>query len=385
MSIGRIVFFLIVVGGLDALIHRYLWARLVRDAALTGTAKTAATAAIIIGGVSLILGMALSRGPRWIGTPAAWVAFIWMGVMFFLFLGVVMGDLARLGIALADRIRHEPTDESRRAFVSRGIAAAVTLFAAGMTGVGLWNGLARVSVKRVSVKLAKLPESARGYRIVQLTDIHVGPTIGRDFIDQIVATTNALEPDLIAITGDLVDGSVEDIGEAVRPLGKLRAKDGVFFVTGNHEYYSGVDEWLAFLASIGIKSLRNERIPLARGFDLAGVDDASAESHGHGHGEHMGKALGGRDQSRAVVLLAHQPRQVERAAEHAVDLQLSGHTHGGQLFPWGFLVRLQQHGYLAGLEKHASGTQVYTSCGTGYWGPPMRVGAPAEITELTLT
>ncbi len=382
MSVGRLLLFLLVFGGLTLGIHYYLVARLVRNPGLTGGARIAVKSLIIAGGISIMAGMTLMRGPRWVSTPTSWFAFVWMGIMFFLFVALLFGDATKLVLFVADKVRSAPPDPERRAFIARAIAASAGVFAFGMSSAGLGSALSKVAVKRVDVSLAKLPASARGYRIVQLTDVHVGPMIGKGFIDDIVARVNALSPDLVAITGDLVDGSVAEIGEAVRPLAGLRAKDGVFFVTGNHEYYSGADEWIAFLATLGIKTLRNERVPLPRGFDLAGVDDASARST-EGHGEDMEKALGDRDKSRAVVLLAHQPRQVERAAQHGVDLQLSGHTHGGQIFPWGYLVRLQQKTYLRGL-MNLGDTQVYVSCGTGYWGPPMRVGAPAEITEIIL-
>jgi predicted MPP superfamily phosphohydrolase len=171
----------------------------------------------------------------------------------------------------------------------------------------------------------------------------------------------------------------------VAPLGTLAAKHGVFFVTGNHEYYAGADEWIAHLPTLGVRVLRNERVSVGGGadsFDLAGVDDYNA--HGFpGHGPDLQRAVSGRDPSRELVLLAHQPREVHRAAEHGVGLQLSGHTHGGQIWPWNFAVKLQQP-YVAGLVRHKT-TQLYVSRGTGYWGPPMRLGAPAEITQLVLT
>jgi predicted MPP superfamily phosphohydrolase len=212
--------------------------------------------------------------------------------------------------------------------------------------------------------------------------VHVGPTLGREFIEELVARTNAENPDIVAITGDLVDGSVEQLREHVAPLAKLRAKHGVYFVTGNHEYYSGVDEWIGELGRIGVKVLRNERVSLADGLDLAGVDDHSAKQMRDDHGPDLGRALAGRDTSRALVLLAHQPRAIHEAAKHGVDLQLSGHTHGGQIWPWNFMVRLQQP-YVAGLVKHGD-TQLYVSSGTGYWGPPMRLGTTPEITKIVL-
>jgi hypothetical protein len=228
----------------------------------------------------------------------------------------------------------------------------------------------------------RLAATASGTRIVQLTDVHVGPTIGKGFIEDVVKRANALEPDVIVITGDLVDGSVEELAEHVAPLGTLRARHGVYFVTGNHEYYSGADAWIAHLERLGIRVLRNEHVAIGGegGFDLAGIDDLSA--HGQGHGADLAKALLGRDAARACVLLAHQPRAIALANELGVDLQLSGHTHGGQMFPWNFAVRLQQP-FVAGLHRLGR-AQIYVSNGTGYWGPPMRLGAPAEITEIEL-
>jgi predicted MPP superfamily phosphohydrolase len=258
----------------------------------------------------------------------------------------------------------------------------VGLLTVGVSGAALASGTRPVGVKEVKVALGKLPRVLDGYTIAQITDIHVGPTIGRAFIEEIVAKVNAVRPDLVAITGDLVDGSVAELGDFVRPLEKLRAKDGVFFVTGNHEYYSGANEWIRFLEALGIKVLANERVPIRGdvGFDLAGVHDYSAGRFGDG--PDLKKALLGRDPARALVLLAHQPKHILEAAELGVDLQLAGHTHGGQLWPWAYLVKLQQP-YVAGLHLHGR-AQIYVSSGTGYWGPPMRMLAPAEITKVVL-
>jgi predicted MPP superfamily phosphohydrolase len=296
--------------------------------------------------------------------------------MFVLFLTLLPMELVRVGARVVG------VDPERRVALARILAGAAGIIGLVESGVGVASVLSRVAVKQIRVPIAKLPKALSGYTIVQLTDVHVGPTIGRAFIEQIVRTTNALAPDLIAITGDLVDGSVAALGALVEPLRELRAKDGVYFVTGNHEYYSGVDEWIAHLETLGIRVLRNERVELKDGLDLAGVDDTSAHNFGHGHGQDVSRAMAGRDPSRALVLLAHQPKAVLEACKVGVDLQLSGHTHGGQIWPWGYAVRIDQP-HVAGLHDH-EGTAIYVSRGTGYWGPPLRVGAPAEITRIEL-
>jgi uncharacterized protein len=190
---------------------------------------------------------------------------------------------------------------------------------------------------------------------------------------------NGLDADLVAVVGDLVDGSVEELGRAAAPLRDVRGRDGSYFVTGNHEYYSGYQEWVEEVARLGLRPLRNERVELA-GFDLAGVNDVAGEEFDDG--PDFGRALGGRDPSRPVVLLAHQPVQVHEAAGHGVDLQLSGHTHGGQMFPFHLLVRLDQP-VRSGLAT-VDGTRLYVTNGAGFWGPPLRVGAPPDITLVEL-
>jgi predicted MPP superfamily phosphohydrolase len=387
VSIGRIVFFLVFFGTVVGSLHYYAWARLVRDAQLPPPWAAVGTAALVSLFVVLLVAMPLSFVlPRGLGRPLAWIGYTWMGVAFFLVVLLAAGDVARLAVTIADRAMGDPhMDPERRLFVRRMIAGIAALATVGLGAAGLNEGLSRVRVKNVKIALRRVRPTNKGYRIVQLSDIHVGPTIGRAFIEDLVARTNALAPDLIAITGDLVDGRVDELREAVAPLAGLRAKDGVFFVTGNHEYYSGVEEWLAHLPTLGIRVLRNEHVTVGQGldaFDLAGVDDWSAHRHGDGHGPDLTKALAGRDRSRLLVLLAHQPKQIFEAVDAAVDLQLSGHTHGGQMFPFGLLVKLQQP-YVAGFHM-VEGTALYVSRGTGYWGPPMRLGSPAEITNIEL-
>ncbi len=362
--------------------HYYVWARLVRDFGLPKRWSRVATVTIALLFALLMSVFIVVRNlARATAAPFTWVAYTWLGLVFFLVLSLGLSDLVK--VITVRRDVGVPADPERRQAIARLFGGAAAVVGIGASGVGVASVLSPVAVSRVRVAIDRLTKAKSGYRIVQISDIHVGPTIGHDFIEEIVARINGLNPDLIAITGDLVDGSVADLAEHVAPLGRLRARDGVFFVTGNHEYYSGADAWIAHLGTkLGVRVLRNEHVQIGGedGFDLAGIDDASA--HGDGHGSDLLKALHGRDPSRACVLLAHQPRGIDLADRLGVDLQLSGHTHGGQMVPWNFLVRLQQP-FVAGLHKLAR-AQIYVSRGTGYWGPPMRVGAPAEITEIEL-
>lgn len=385
MSIARILTFLAVVLAVLGSIHGYLWLRLIRDPAWappTGRILTLALFALAATVPAFfLLTRPLSRAAI---QPLAWVAFIWMGVMFLLFSLLVPGDLGVLTFLGLRRLLGEgPLDPSRRLLLSRGLAGAVTAAAAGLSAVAIRQALREVEVVEVTLELPRLPAGWRGARIVQLTDVHVGPTIGQDFIEQLVERTNALEPDLVAITGDLVDGSVAELGPLCAPLQRLRARHGVYFVTGNHEYYSGVDAWIDELRRLGIQTLRNERVRLERGgesLELAGIDDWTAT--GPGHGPDLPRALEGRDPSIPVLLLAHQPKAAEEAARLGVDAQLSGHTHGGQIFPFGLLARLDTP-YVQGLYQ-VSALKLYVSPGTGYWGPPMRLATRAEVTQITL-
>ncbi|HEY2513560.1 MAG TPA: metallophosphoesterase [Polyangiaceae bacterium] len=386
MSLGRLLGFLAVFGTILGAAHYYVWLRLVRAAHLPPPWSTVGTWILALMGVALILGMpATFLLPRRAASPVAWVSYTWMGLLFFLFLLALATDVVRVGIEVVHRVATSGLlDPDRRVTLQRILAAVIAAGTIGFGVVGLSEGLREVRVKRIRIALRRVRPSRVGYTIVQLSDVHIGPTIGRAFLEDVVARTNALKPDLIVITGDLVDGSVEHLKDAVAPLADLRAVDGVYFVTGNHEYFSGVDEWLAYLKTLGVRVLRNERVSIggADGFDLAGVDDWTAARYGHGHGADLSRALQGRDRNRGLILLAHQPKQVFEAAEADVDLQLSGHTHGGQMFPFGYLVKLQQP-YVGGFHMH-QGTALYVSRGTGYWGPPMRVGAPAEITHIEL-
>jgi len=377
-------------GAIVAGLHYYFWARLVRDTQISGFARHLATAGVI--GLVLLVVATLTAGrlsPR-LGRLLAWPGFIWMGVMFILLVALLGTDLIRLLAALASRWfgATNAFDGSRRVFTARVLGGAALASVGGVTAAAIRATRGEVTVKRVEIVLSRLPSSLDGTRIVQLCDMHVGGLLGREFVERVVRTTNELKPDLVAMVGDLVDGTIEQLRPALASLTSLRARHGVFFVTGNHEYYSssGARAWMDELDRMGMRVLRNERVAIGVGadtFDLAGVPDhSSSRFPDDGPSENIPAALAGRDPSRPVVLLAHQPIAIHAAARHGVDLQLSGHTHGGQIWPWGILVRLQQP-FIRG-QHRVGDTQLYVSCGTGFWGPPMRLLAPAEITEIIL-
>jgi predicted MPP superfamily phosphohydrolase len=376
---------ILVLGGL----HYYVWARLVRDTRVPQPWAAVMVAGLVLLATGLPLTRILARRLPAVARTLSWPLYVWLGALFLIFVLLLGADVLKLISWVTNRLRAgaTPIDLDRRTLVARWLAGAVAAATGALTAAAMRSALGPVAVRRVPVTLTRLPTEMSGFTLVQLTDIHVGPTIGRAFIEDIVARTNALNPDLIAITGDLVDGSVAELADAVAPLAQLRARHGVYFVTGNHEYFSGASPWIAELTRLGIRCLRNERVTISDGaasFELAGVDDHSGARSGEaGHGENLSQALSGLDPAREVVLLAHQPRSVFAAARFGIGLQLSGHTHGGQIWPFSYFVRLQQP-FVAGLHRHG-GAQVYVSRGTGYWGPPMRLAAPAEITQLVLT
>jgi len=357
---------------------------LIRDPSWPSPWRQVATVTLILLALSIPVSMMAWRTlPRSVAIPVSWVGYVWMGSMFLLLVLLWGGELARW--SWVKYASMTSVNGGRRELLAQILAGSVGVFGLALSGWGVWSAIRPVEVKHVPIRLKKLPSSLNGLRLVQLTDMHIGLTIGRDFVEDVVRKVNALEPDIVAITGDLIDGSVEDLGAAVAPLGEIQARLGTFFVTGNHEYYSGADSWLMFLGTLGIRVLRNEHVELSKDGEtihLAGVDDWTAHQFGNGHGSDMARAMAGRDASKPVILLAHQPIQFEEARAHGVDLQISGHTHGGQIFPFGLLTRLAQP-FLSGLHQRGD-SQIYVSSGTGYWGPPMRIAAPAEITLIEL-
>ncbi len=377
-------------------IHLYLWLRLVRPAHLPRRWHVAVSLGLIVMYLSITVTVTGRMYAPGLSATLGWISLPWMALAGLMLVTLVAIDLARsitwLGTCLGAwlgraAVRRAPAvpSPSRRQFLRRVTGGAALAVGSSSVASGMFEARGEHATVDVEVKLRKLPRALDGFTIVQLSDLHVGMTIDQAFVQRVVDHANRLSPDLIALTGDLVDGQVADLRDDVAPLAQLRARHGVFAITGNHEYYAGADAWIAEITRLGARYLRNERVAIGAGdasFDLAGVDDYSAAGV-PGHGEDIAAAVAGRDPARALVLLAHQPRQVKRAALHGVDLQLSGHTHGGQIWPWHYIVRVQQGGLLAGRYEH-QGTQLYVTRGCGYWGPPVRLLAPLEITRVIL-
>jgi len=384
---------LLVVGGM----HYYIWTRLVRDTAVGEPWRRLLTIGIVAAAVAVPTSFFLMRARAGALTDGfVFGAMLWMGLAFFLLSTLVVVDILRLassGVgALTDWLRHSPetpANPERRLLVARAVAGGAVLAAGGAAAFSVSSALGDPQIHEVPVRLARLPRQLSGLSIAQITDLHIGRTIGEAEVRRVVAATNALRPDIIALTGDFVDGSVRTLEAAVAPLTALSARFGVYFVTGNHEYYSGASAWVEHLRKLGVRVLRNERVVIGdRGasIDLAGIDDWRSAGMVPGHGPDLAAAIAGRDPDRSLVLLAHQPRGVEAAAQAGVELQVSGHTHGGQIFPFTLATALV-YPYLHGLYQVAdgNGSQIFVSRGTGFWGPPMRLGSPPEIAHIVLT
>ena len=323
----------------------------------------------------------------------SWVGLLLMGLFSTLFVLTALRDVVLLALWVVDALAVALPLESIRSLTGQ----ALPLLALLVTLLGFLNARRTASVVRVDVPIAGLPAALHGFTLAQISDVHVGPTIKQAYVQRIVATVNALGADVVAITGDLVDGKVAELAGHVAPLAALQSRHGTFFVTGNHEYYSGAHAWIAELRRLGLTVLINEHVVLHHGefagaqdesqmmapLVLAGVTDFSAHHFDPLHRSDPAAALQGAPASALIrILLAHQPRSAQAALDAGFDLQLSGHTHGGQFWPWNLFVPLQQP-FTAGLNR-LQNLWVYTSRGTGYWGPPKRFGAPSEITALRL-
>jgi predicted MPP superfamily phosphohydrolase len=418
--------------GASAVVHRYLWRRLIHDTALGARTARRGARALAVLAVLPPLAMATTRDlPQHIGRWIAWPGYVWLALMMYVTITLLLAEPLRLLIARGGTSRRDgrgarrgaraealpqkvfagvteperrmsphdmpmPGDEgvrraegrapsdgparpTRRVVLARATAVTAGAVATSLVGHGMHTALGPPRLAHVRVPLARLGRRADGFRVAVVSDIHLGPILGERHTERIVEIVNRAAPDAVAIVGDLVDGSVDHLGRAAAPLRHLNSRYGSYFVTGNHEYKSGAEPWIEEIGDLGVRVLRNERVELPA-FDLAGVNDLTGTDHGDGPDYEA--ALSDRDPERAVVLLAHQPVMVHEAARRGVDLQLSGHTHGGQLAPLGLLASLQQPA-IAGLHE-IDGTQLYVSRGTGFWGPPVRVGAPPDITVVEL-
>lgn len=380
----RLVILVVAILGFGFLIgmHGYLALRLVIEPGWPEPWRALALGAIALGAASLVVQPIVERTvPPPLARVVAWPASLWMGIGFLLLNLLFVSD-ALLWLVGRPALAYVSVPTLGGAAGTR--AAAVCLIALAAGALGLRSALRPPRIAQLRVEIERWPRALDGFRIVQLSDLHIGPILGRSFAEETVARANALEPDLVAITGDVVDGSVHLLADEVAPLANLRAQHGVFFVTGNHDHLSGARAWTAFLSELGMRVLRNERVAIgARGasFDLLGVDDHHAHLIGGG-AEDLAAALAGRDAERPAVLLAHDPGTFKRARHRAIDLQLSGHTHGGQLWPFRWYVRLAVP-WVEGRHRRGR-VQLYVSRGTGFWGPPMRLRAPAEITAIEI-
>jgi predicted MPP superfamily phosphohydrolase len=386
--------FIVILASILGLIHLYLWKRLVKDVSRPGRGRRILTAVVV--GLFALLFAALLL-PRVIGVREsawfAWPGYLWFGLAAYLMLTLLVFEPVRLALrgwtrrpVRTDTEEAPPSSEvNRRLFLARTGAAAAGVASVSLVGFGAATALGPPDMLTVPVRLRRLDPAFRGFRIAVVSDIHLGPLAGRAHTERIVRMVNEAEPDLVAIVGDLVDGTVAELGAAAEPLRDLAAREGTFFVTGNHEYF--VDdpfEWLRELERLGVHPLRNEHTAIRRAgaaIDLAGVNDIAGESHSDA--PDFDRALAGVGAARPTVLLAHQPVLVSEAAARGVDLQLSGHTHGGQMWPFHYVVRAAQP-VLAGLST-VGDTQLYVTRGAGFWGPPVRIGAPPDITVLSLT
>jgi predicted MPP superfamily phosphohydrolase len=327
-----------------------------------------------------------------------WSGYLGVGFLSFVFTYLVIRDLLWLPAVTFNRIKarisksapkkaaSNPIENpSRRGFLINSMNYGIVATAALSTGYGIAEAKQTPEVKEVPIPITDLPENFEGFRIVQITDVHISPTFRRSSVEEIVEVVNTLNADIVALTGDLVDGTVAQLAHDVAPLGKIKSARGNYFVTGNHEYYSGVIEWIAEVRRLGFTVLINEHRIITSGQDkmlLAGVTDYRQGRILTDHRSDPQKARKAAPKTDIKILLAHQPKSIFDAARAGYDLQISGHTHGGQFFPWNFVVGLTQP-YVSGLHKHQD-TQIYVSRGTGYWGPPVRVGSPSEITLIKL-
>lgn len=363
---------LIVALGVVGAAHYYFWVRLLLEPAWPAAATSLGSCLIALGAAALVAYPFAERlQPPRIARFVVWPAFAWMGACFYLLLA--LGALEAIEAVIGSAV-----------LSARAAALAVVASTFALLAVGATIAMRGPALREIEVRLARWPRALDGYRIVQISDIHISAMLRREFAQHIVRIVNGAQADLVAVTGDLVDGSVSQLADEVMPFSGLAARDGVFFVPGNHDHYSGVARWLRKTEELGMRVLRNRHIQIERDgarFVVAGVDDPTGKRLG-GAGDDVTAAISGAPEELPVVLLAHDPRCFDRAAAANVDLQLSGHTHGGQMWPFALFVRLSTR-FIAG-RYTVGNAQLYVSRGTGFWGPPIRLFARAEVTVLSL-
>jgi len=365
-----------------ASLHTYIGWRLLPDMPY-GAVAVLPTLALLVA-CALLVPSGFARRRRAAGAndqALVWAGMIALGLFSSLFVLTLARDVVLALAWLADDL----LDPAWHRALIAASAIGVPVVALAVTAIGFVNARTRARIRDVEVPIDGLPKALDGFTIAQISDLHVGPTIRRDYVQAVVDAVNRIDADVVAVTGDLVDGSVEELAAHTEPLQRLTSRHGVFFVTGNHEYYSGAQAWIAEVARLGMRVLSNEHVVVdhdgAR-VVVAGVTDYGAHRFDRRQRSDPSAAIAGAPASSVKLLLAHQPLSAYEAARAGFDLQLSGHTHGGQFLPWNWLVRFWQP-FTAGLRRLGH-LWVYTSRGTGYWGPPKRFGAPSEITRLRL-
>ncbi|HEU5130383.1 MAG TPA: metallophosphoesterase [Glycomyces sp.] len=375
-----------------AVLHVYLWRRLCRDTTAPGSPwrRVGAAALAVLAAFGVAARFAVpSSLPPWAQALIGWPGLVWFGLFLYLLGLLVLAEPLRwllLRRRPPDRPAEdapEPPGPTRRQVVSRAVGLSAAAAATAVAGYGLAEAHRTPRLRAVTVPLEKLGREFDGYRIAVVGDTHFSALRGAGFCERVVDRINGARPDLIAFVGDLASGEADDLREATEPLARLDARDGAYFVTGNAEHYTGALQWQMRVQELGMTPLPNVHVELP-GFDLAGVNDLIVEQRGlTGEvGPDFAAALEGRDPARASILMAHQPRAVEQAVDWGVDLQLSGHTHGGQMWPVHLATRIRD-GQVGGLHRYG-GTTLYVTNGAGTNGPPMRVGAPSDITVMTL-
>lgn len=384
--------FLVVVQTLWSLLHGYVAYRVVGPLAVRGK-KRIALYLLFVPSAALtpLVFFADELLPAGASDVYRWAAWIYIGAFSTFVALLIVRDLFLGALWLFNKRKKKHNQEppldskERRNFLLNTSSGAIATATVAVTAYGVREARRMPEIVKVDVPIKGLPSELDGYHIVQLSDVHVGETIDKDFILPIIEAVTSLKPDLIALTGDLVDGSVDKLRRDVSPLAYLRAQDGVLCVTGNHEYYSGVEAWCAHYRELGMTVLNNQHIVVSRGgarLLVAGVTDHREGKKFEGHASDPGRALDDAPAHDVRILLAHQPRSAFEASKHGYALQLSGHTHGGQFFPWNLVVGLVQP-VAQGLAR-VNDMWVYVNRGTCYWGPPVRSFVPAEITSLRL-